>query len=70
MRGINELELILIDLEYEVADYAYRKTLVSDPSELAATEALLTKVRVSTLAIRIALHGMRSTPGRVVASQG
>ncbi len=68
MRDADELELILINLEYDVADYNnHRKVMIYDPSEQAEMDLMLTKARIATLALRIALHGIRTTTeGRVL----
>jgi hypothetical protein len=63
MQAINDLELVLIELEYAAADYSHRQASTSDPLERADLEALLPKIRVATLAIRIALDGMQTSPG-------
>ena len=63
MQAINDLELVLIELEYAAADYSHRQASTSDPLERADLEALLPKIRVATLAIRIALDKMQTPPG-------
>ena len=63
MQAINDLELVLIELEYAAADYSHRRASTSDPLERADLETLLPKIRVATLAIRIALDKMQTSPG-------
>ena len=62
IQAINNLELVLIELEYAAADYSHRKASTPDPLERADLEALLPKIRVATLAIRIALDKMQTPP--------
>jgi hypothetical protein len=66
MKVINDLELVLIELEYSAADCLYRKISTSDPSEQANSKALLPKLKTARLAVRFALDSMRSPPEREV----
>jgi hypothetical protein len=64
MQAVSDLELALIELEYDTADCLYRKMSTSDPSERSDLEALLTKIRIARVAVQFALDSMIATSDR------
>jgi hypothetical protein len=67
MRTIRALESVLIDLEYDEADYSYCKASTSDPLELAEMKALLPKIRAARLMVRFALDSMQTPSDREIS---
>jgi hypothetical protein len=60
MRAINDLELVLIELQYAAADNLHCKATTSDPLELADLGAELPKIRAAMLAVKFALDSMQT----------
>ena len=59
MQAINDLELVLIELEYAAADYSHRQASTSDPLERADLEALLYKIVTAKRVVKYALDSIQ-----------
>jgi hypothetical protein len=60
MQAIKYMELVLIELDYAVADCFYRKTGSQNPLERVRLEALLQKIRAAKVAAQYALDNMET----------
>jgi len=59
MLAINLANLILIELEYIVADISHYTTSAADPSERAILDIQLPKIRAAKAAVELAIEVIR-----------